>query len=99
MIEIWNIRIGKRSLKETKKNSTESKWGKHTVGSQTYVTAKRKVAEIIGREPSHSEIWKQIHLRKGSRPFDKDLDCSSSVVDNVDLKDVDLEGVELEGNV
>ncbi|KAM0011839.1 hypothetical protein Hdeb2414_s0013g00416391 [Helianthus debilis subsp. tardiflorus] len=39
-------------------------------------------------------MWKQTHLRKGSRPFDKDLDCSSSVVENVDL-----EGVELEGNV
>ncbi|MFS8020553.1 hypothetical protein Hanom_Chr16g01416891 [Helianthus anomalus] len=54
-------------------------------------------------------MWKQTHLRKGSRPFDKDHDCSSSVVENVDLEDVDLEdvdledvdleGVELEGNV
>uniref|UniRef100_A0A251S0K2 Uncharacterized protein n=1 Tax=Helianthus annuus TaxID=4232 RepID=A0A251S0K2_HELAN len=35
--------------------------------------------EIIGREPSHSEMWKRTHLRKGSRPFDKDIDCSSSV--------------------
>ncbi|KAF5824250.1 hypothetical protein HanXRQr2_Chr00c029g0833061 [Helianthus annuus] len=55
--------------------------------------------EIIGREPSHSEMWKRTHLRKGSRPFDKDIDCSSSVVENVDLEDVDLEGVELEGIV
>ncbi|MFS7889787.1 hypothetical protein Hanom_Chr00s000005g01611151 [Helianthus anomalus] len=37
-------------------------------------------------------MWKQTHLRKGSRSFDKDLDCSSSVVENVDLEDVDLEG-------
>ncbi|KAJ0438238.1 hypothetical protein HanHA300_Chr16g0611661 [Helianthus annuus] len=44
-------------------------------------------------------MWKRTHLRKGSRPFDKDIDCSSSVVENVDLEDVDLEGVELEGIV
>ncbi|KAM0063576.1 hypothetical protein Hdeb2414_s0003g00092491 [Helianthus debilis subsp. tardiflorus] len=30
-------------------------------------------AEIIGREPSHSEMWKQTHLRKGSRPLIKIL--------------------------
>ncbi|KAJ0478773.1 putative transposase, Ptta/En/Spm, plant [Helianthus annuus] len=99
MIEIWNTPEWKAKSKRNKKIRTESKGGKHTLGSQTYATAKRKVAEIIGREPAHSEMWKQTHLRKGSRPFDKDLDCSSSVVENVDLEDVDLEGVELEGNV
>ncbi|MFS7927249.1 putative transposase, Ptta/En/Spm, plant [Helianthus anomalus] len=99
MIEICNTPEWKAKSKRNKKIRTESKGGKHTLRSQTYVTAKRKVAEIIGREPSHSEMWKQTHLRKGSRPFVKDLDCSSSVVENVDLEDVDLEGVELEGNV
>ncbi|KAJ0741524.1 hypothetical protein HanOQP8_Chr06g0229031 [Helianthus annuus] len=44
-------------------------------------------------------MWKQTHLRKGNRPFDKDLDCRSSIVENVDLEDVDLEDNELEGNL
>ncbi|MFS7957171.1 hypothetical protein Hanom_Chr07g00663291 [Helianthus anomalus] len=60
---------------------------KHGGSSQVQVP---EPAEIIGREPSHSEMWKQTHLKKESRPFDKDLDCSSSVVEKVDLEDVDL---------
>ncbi|MFS7971592.1 hypothetical protein Hanom_Chr09g00834681 [Helianthus anomalus] len=44
-------------------------------------------------------MWKQTRHRKGNRPFDKDLDCRSSIVENVDLEDVDLEDNELEGNL
>ncbi|KAL8199652.1 hypothetical protein R6Q57_013220 [Mikania cordata] len=44
-------------------------------------------AKILGRELQPHEMWKQSRCRKGSRPLDKDLTCSSSLVSNVDLKE------------
>ncbi|KAD6796309.1 hypothetical protein E3N88_07205 [Mikania micrantha] len=44
-------------------------------------------AKILGRELQPHEMWKQSHCRKGSRPLDKDLTYSSSLVSNVDLEE------------
>ncbi|KAD6796732.1 hypothetical protein E3N88_07628 [Mikania micrantha] len=44
-------------------------------------------AKILGRELQPHEMWKQSHCRKGSRPLDKDLSCSSSLVSDVDLEE------------
>ncbi|KAL8233787.1 hypothetical protein R6Q59_019887 [Mikania micrantha] len=75
---------------KSKRNSdikSKSIGDKHTLGSQTYMTAKRKAAKILGRELQPHEMWKQSHCRKGSRPLDKDLTYSSSLVSNVDLEE------------
>ncbi|KAK1440340.1 hypothetical protein QVD17_06165 [Tagetes erecta] len=88
MIEIWNTPEFKAKRERNKSNRSKSTGGIHTLGSQTYVTAKRKAAEAIGRELSHIEMWKQSHCKKGSRPLDKDL---SLLVEEVDFEDVDLD--------
>ncbi|KAI3797358.1 hypothetical protein L1987_32614 [Smallanthus sonchifolius] len=65
----------------------------HTNRSSSSINASEVVkAMMIGRELSHREMWKQSHCKIGSRPLDKDLSCSSSLVENIDLEDVDLEG-------
>ncbi|KAL8209252.1 hypothetical protein R6Q57_008664 [Mikania cordata] len=33
------------------------------------------------------EMWKQSHFRKGSRPLDKDVSCSSLLVSDVDSEE------------
>ncbi|KAI7746142.1 hypothetical protein M8C21_031832, partial [Ambrosia artemisiifolia] len=92
--EIWKQMVDNRNTPEWKAKSLRNKEirrkeseGKHTLGSQTFVTTQRKAAKIIGRELSAHEMWKQSHCRKGSRPLDKHLSGSNSL-----LLDVDSEG-------
>ncbi|KAD4179982.1 hypothetical protein E3N88_28573 [Mikania micrantha] len=87
MIGIWNTPEWKAKSKRNSDIKSKSIGGKHTLGSQTYMTAKRKAAKILGRELQPHEMWKQSHCRKGSRPLDKDLSCSSSLVSDVDSEE------------
>ncbi|KAL8241535.1 hypothetical protein R6Q59_014889 [Mikania micrantha] len=87
MIDLWNTREWKKKSEKNTKIRSEATGGKHTLGSQTYTTTKRKAEKIMGRELSAHEMWKQSHCRKGSRPLDKHLACSSSAVSSVDSEE------------
>ncbi|KAD4585348.1 hypothetical protein E3N88_22949 [Mikania micrantha] len=87
MIDIWNAPEWKAKSQRNTDIKSKSIGGKHTLGSQSYMTAKRKAAKILGRELQPHEMWKQSHCRKGSRPMDKDLSSSSSHVSDVDSEE------------
>ncbi|KAD6796764.1 hypothetical protein E3N88_07660 [Mikania micrantha] len=87
MIDIWNTPEWKTKSKRNSDIKSKSIGGKCTLVSQIYMTAKRKVAKILGRELQPHEMWKQSHCQKGSRPLDKDLSCSSSLVSDVDSEE------------
>ncbi|KAD4385297.1 hypothetical protein E3N88_25465 [Mikania micrantha] len=87
MIDIWNAPKWKAKSQRNTDIKCKSIGGKHTLGSQSYMTAKRKAAKILGRELQPHEMWKQSHCRKGSRPMDKDLSSSSSHVSDVDSEE------------
>ncbi|KAD6454759.1 hypothetical protein E3N88_09465 [Mikania micrantha] len=87
MIDIWNTPEWKAKSQRNTDIKSKSIGGKHTLGSQSYMTAKRKAAKILGRELQPHEMWKQSHCRKGSRPLDKDLSSSSSRVSDVDFEE------------
>ncbi|KAK9080500.1 hypothetical protein SSX86_000258 [Deinandra increscens subsp. villosa] len=82
MVDLWNSPKWKEKSKRNKDIRIKSCGSKHTLGSQSYVTAKRKAAERIGRDLLPHEMWKQAHCRKGSRPLDKVLLLEG----NVDLE-------------
>ncbi|KAL8188542.1 hypothetical protein R6Q57_029830 [Mikania cordata] len=83
MIDIWNTPEWKAKSKrnvDIKSKSTET----YTWLSNLY-DCQKKAAKILERDPKPHEMWKQSHCRKGSRPLDKDLSSSSSLVSDVDL--------------
>ncbi|MFS7954370.1 putative transposase, Ptta/En/Spm, plant [Helianthus anomalus] len=84
MIDNWNTPTWKAKTKRNNRIRSKPTGGKLTLGSQSYATAKRKAAMIMGRETSTHEMWKQTHCRKGSRPLDKDPSGSSSLVSDID---------------
>ncbi|KAD2392862.1 hypothetical protein E3N88_39839 [Mikania micrantha] len=45
--------------------------GKHTLGSQAYVTLKLKADEKLRRPTTVDELWMPSHGRKGTRPLDR----------------------------
>ncbi|KAJ0880966.1 putative transposase, Ptta/En/Spm, plant [Helianthus annuus] len=94
MLDHWNTPKWKAKSLRNKEIRGRATGGKHTLGSQSYASMKRKAAKILGRELSVHEAWKQSRCRKGSRPLDKDLSCSSSL-----LLDVDSEGNTQEENI
>ncbi|KAL8188543.1 hypothetical protein R6Q57_029831 [Mikania cordata] len=82
MIGIWITPKWKSKSKRNVDIKSKSVGGKHTLGSQTYMTAKEKRPRYSDVKPH--EMWKQSHCRKGSKPLDKDLSSSSSLVSEVD---------------
>ncbi|KAF5797328.1 putative transposase, Ptta/En/Spm, plant [Helianthus annuus] len=84
MLDHWNTPKWKAKSLRNKDIRSRATGGKHTLGSQSYVTLKRKAKRKLGRELTVREAWKQAHCRKGSRPLDKDLSCSSSLLLDVD---------------
>ncbi|MFS8010744.1 putative transposase, Ptta/En/Spm, plant [Helianthus anomalus] len=92
MLDHWNTPKWKAKSLRNKEIRSRATGGKHTLGAQSYASIKRKT--ILGRELSAHEAWKQSNCRKGSRPLDKDLSCSSSL-----LLDVDSEGDTQEENL
>ncbi|KAK1416106.1 hypothetical protein QVD17_31894 [Tagetes erecta] len=95
MIDIWNTAEWKKKSKKNSDIRSKSTRGKHTLGSQSYASVKRKAANILGREPTTREMWMQSHCRKGSRPLDKYLSSRSSQELNSDSEgDVQEENIE-----
>ncbi|KAJ0596015.1 putative transposase, Ptta/En/Spm, plant [Helianthus annuus] len=94
MLDHWNTPKWKAKSLRNKEIRSRATGGKHTLGSQSYVTMKRKAERKLGRELTIREAYKQSHCRKGSRPLDKDLSCSNSLI-----LDVDSEGDAQEENL
>ncbi|KAL8265315.1 hypothetical protein R6Q59_023445 [Mikania micrantha] len=98
MIGIWNTPEWKAKSKRNSDIKSKSIRGKHTLGSQTYMTAKRKALFININSTffrlRYSDVSCNLmrcgsnHIAsKGSRPLDKDLSCSSSLVSDVDSEE------------
>ncbi|KAL8246244.1 hypothetical protein R6Q59_007460 [Mikania micrantha] len=87
MIDIWNTPEWKAKSQRNTDIKSKSIGGKHTLETQSYMTAKKSGKNILGRERQPHEMWKQSHCRKGSRPLDKDLSSSSSHVSDVDSEE------------
>ncbi|KAD7117342.1 hypothetical protein E3N88_04610 [Mikania micrantha] len=71
LVEYWNTDDWKAKSSINASNRGKLIGGKHTLGSQTYVTLKRKADKLLGRRATLDEIWMQSHRKKGTRPLDK----------------------------
>ncbi|KAL8268208.1 hypothetical protein R6Q59_002006 [Mikania micrantha] len=71
LVEYWNTDDCKAKSSINASNRGKLIGGKHNLGSQTYVTLKRKADKLLGRPATVDEIWMQSHGKKGTRPLDK----------------------------
>ncbi|KAD6455016.1 hypothetical protein E3N88_09722 [Mikania micrantha] len=71
LVEYWNTDDWKAKSSINASNRGKLIAGKHTLGSQTYATLKRKADKLLGRHATVVEIWMQSHGKKGTRPLDK----------------------------
>ncbi|KAD4585477.1 hypothetical protein E3N88_23078 [Mikania micrantha] len=71
LVEYWNTDDWKAKSSINASNRGKLIGVKHTLGSQTYVTLKRKADKLLGRPATVDEIWMQSHGKKGTRPLDK----------------------------
>ncbi|KAL8224301.1 hypothetical protein R6Q57_019776 [Mikania cordata] len=89
LVQSWNTPDWKAKSSQNIANRAKSTRGKHTLGSQTYVTLKIKAIrdeEKLGRPTTVDEIWMQSHGKKGTRPLDRLLKCEQDNVEWVDSK-------------
>ncbi|KAL8228179.1 hypothetical protein R6Q57_015763 [Mikania cordata] len=72
LVQSWNTPYWKAKSSQNIANRAKSTGGKHTLGSQTYVTLKIKAEEKHGRPATIDEIWMQSHGKKETRPLDRE---------------------------
>ncbi|KAK1410918.1 hypothetical protein QVD17_37460 [Tagetes erecta] len=85
LVEIWNTPEWKaKSIRNTQNRAKST--CKHTLGSQSFVTAKLSADKKLGREISFDEMWMQAHCKKGSRPLDK-VSEGEGLGDGLDLEE------------
>ncbi|KAD1878831.1 hypothetical protein E3N88_42172 [Mikania micrantha] len=77
----WKDKSKRNSSNRSKSTS------KHTLGSQTFVTAKLRAEKKLGRDISWEEIWRQSHCKKGKRPLDKLSEVGNPIIDDLDLEE------------
>ncbi|KAL8249808.1 hypothetical protein R6Q59_006676 [Mikania micrantha] len=94
LVEYWNTDDWKAKSSINVSNRGKLTGGKHTLGSQTYVTLKRKADKLLGRPATVDEIWMHSHGKIGTRPLDKLLiskggegQHEAGNLDDIDLQD------------
>ncbi|KAK9057744.1 hypothetical protein SSX86_022582 [Deinandra increscens subsp. villosa] len=96
LVQKWNTPAWKAKSATNTTNRGKSNEGKHTLGSQSYVTLKLKLDDYFGRPATLDEIWMQSHGKKGTRPLDRL--SSHKEGEGLELTD-DLEEIDLENDV
>ncbi|KAL8224610.1 hypothetical protein R6Q59_000450 [Mikania micrantha] len=71
LVQSWNTPEWKAKSSQNTTNRAKFVGGKHTLGSQTYVTLKLKADEKLGRPAMVDELWMQSHGKKRTRPLDR----------------------------